>query len=147
LSHIDDLFIIRFAVVLLMMYDLTEDVSYMNRVRERADLYHLGSYYIEALREERRYELAFEGLRFNDMHRWGDTYAKHAIESQVGVPIYNFGEPAEHQPLSSKGYSQRYDETKGFFPIPQSQIDISDGELEQIEGYKGGNGLYTGWPF
>lgn len=147
LSHIDDLIIIRFADVLLMMSELTEDVSYMNRVRERADLSPLGSYSIEALREERRYELAFEGLRFNDMRRWGDTYAKQALESQVGVPIYNFGEPAEHQPLSSKGYSQRYDETKGFFPIPQSQIDISDGELEQIEGYKGGNGLYTGWPF
>ena len=145
LSHNDDLIYIRYADVLLMMSELTQDVSYMNQVRERAGLDPLGSYSVEALREERRHELAFEGLRWNDMRRWGDAYAKNALESQVGVPVYNFGEATTHQPLSPKGYSQRYDETRGFFPIPQSQIDISNGQLEQIDGYKNGNGLYNGW--
>lgn len=144
LSHIDDLIFIRFADVLLMMSELTEDAQYMNRVRERADLPPV-SYSLENIQKERRYELAFEGLRWNDMRRWGNAYTKTNLESQVGVPIYNFGELTTHEPLNDKGYGQRYDETKGFFPIPQSQIEISEGLLQQVEGYRNGNGLYTGW--
>ncbi len=146
LSHTTDLMYIRFADVLLMMSELTEDASYMNEVRARADLPPV-AYSLENLQKERRYELAFEGLRWNDMRRWGADYAKEGLESQVNVPIYNFGNLVTHQPLSSDGYSKRYDDTKGFFPIPQSQIDISEGQLEQVEGYRDGNGLYTGWPF
>ncbi len=146
LSHKDDLMYIRFADVLLMMSELTENAAYMNEVRERAGLPEV-PYSLEALQKERRYELAFEGLRWNDMRRWGANYAKSGLESQVGVPIYNFGALTTHQPLHSEGYSSRYDDTKGFFPIPQSQVDISDGQLEQVEGYRDGNGLYTGWPF
>jgi len=144
LSHTDDLVFIRFADVLLMMSELTEDAQYMNQVRARADLPPV-SYSLENLQKERRHELAFEGLRWNDMRRWGAAYAKAGLETQVGVDIYNFGEPATQKPLSPKGYSGRYDETKGFFPIPQSQIDISEGRLEQVDGYKNGEGLYTGW--
>lgn len=144
LSHTDDLIYIRYADVLLMMSELTEDAQYMNEVRARADLPPV-SYSLQNIQKERRHEFAFEGLRWNDMRRWGADYAKAALESQVGVPIYNFGEPATQKPLSPKGYSQRYDETKGFFPIPQSQVDISEGKLQQVEGYRNGEGLYTGW--
>lgn len=144
LSHNDDLIFIRFADVLLMMSELTEDAQYMNRVRERADLAPV-AYSLENIQKERRHELAFEGLRWNDMRRWGGAYTKAGLETQVGVPIYNFGELTAHEPLSAKGYSTRYDETKGFFPIPQSQIDISEGQLQQVEGYRDGEGLYTGW--
>ncbi len=144
LSHNDDLIFIRFADVLLMMSELTEDAQYMNEVRARAYLPPV-SYSLENLQKERRHELAFEGLRWNDMRRWGAAYAKAGLETQVGVPIYNFGEPATQKPLSPKGYGGRYDETKGFFPIPQSQIEISEGQLNQVEGYKNGQGLYTGW--
>jgi hypothetical protein len=144
LSHNDDLIFIRFADVLLMMSELTEDAQYMNRVRVRADLAPV-AYSLENIQKERRHELAFEGLRWNDMRRWGGAYTKAGLETQVGVPIYNFGELTTHEPLSAKGYSMRYDETKGFFPIPQSQIDISEGQLEQVEGYRDGEGLYTGW--
>ena len=144
LSHTDDLIFIRYADVLLMMSELTEDAQYMNEVRARADLPPV-SYSLQNIQKERRHEFAFEGLRWNDMRRWGPAYAKAALESQVGVPIYNFGEPATQKALSPKGYSQRYDETKGFFPIPQSQVDISEGKLQQVEGYQNGEGLYSGW--
>ncbi len=144
LSHTDDLVLIRFADVLLMMSELTEDAQYMNMVRARAGLDPV-EYSLENIKKERRYELAFEGLRWNDMRRWGDAYAKAGLETQVGVEIYNFGETTTHTPLNSKGYGGRYDETKGFFPIPQQQIDLSEGVLEQVDGYKGGTGLYPGW--
>lgn len=145
LSHTDDLIFIRFADVLLMLSELTEDATYMNEVRDRADLPPV-SYTLENLQKERRYEFAFEGLRWNDMRRWGDEYTKEGLETQVGVKIYNFGNEDTHEALHPDGYSARYDATKGFFPIPQSQIDLSEGNLEQVDGYsQDGLGLYTGW--
>jgi hypothetical protein len=144
LSHTDDLIYIRFADVLLMMSELTEDAQYMNLVRARAELDPV-EYTLENIKKERRYELAFEGLRWNDMRRWGDAYAKAGLESQVGVSIFNFGKAATFEPLTPKGYSTRYDETKGFFAIPQQQINMSENNLEQNEGYKNGEGLYPGW--
>lgn len=144
LSHGDDLVFIRFADVLLMMSELTGDAQYMNRVRARAGLPPV-AYTLENLQKERRHELAFEGIRWNDMRRWGAAYAKAALESQVGTPVYNFGKPEVFNGLNPKGYSARYDETKGFFPIPQSQINLSNGLLEQVEGYGDGEGLYPGF--
>lgn len=144
LSHGDDLVFIRFADVLLMMSELTGDAQYMNRVRARAGLPPV-AYTLENLQKERRHELAFEGIRWNDMRRWGAAYAKAALESQVGTPVYNFGKPEVFNGLNPKGYSARYDETKGFFPIPQSQINLSNGLLEQVEGYRDGEGLYPGF--
>jgi hypothetical protein len=127
-----------------MMSEITEDASYMNQVRDRADLPPV-TYSLENIQKERQYELAFEGLRWNDMRRWGDQYAKTALESQVGVPVYNKGVLEPNEALHSTGYSGRYDATKGFFPIPQSQIDMSEGLLEQVDGYQNGEGLYSGW--
>lgn len=145
LSHGDDLVFIRFADVLLMMSELTEDAQYMNRVRRRAGLADR-TYSLSNIQKERRYELAFEGLRWNDMRRWGASYAKSALESQIGAPIYNFGNPAVYNGvIKNMNYSSRYDETKGFYPIPQSQINLSNGLLEQVAGYGDGKGLYPGF--
>ena len=145
LSHGDDLMFIRFADVLLMMSELSEDAQYMNRVRRRAGL---GDkpYSLANIQKERRYELAFEGIRWNDMRRWGAAYTKTALESQIGAPIYNYGNAAVYQGvIKNMNYSSRYDETKGFYPIPQSQINLSNGMLEQVAGYGEGKGLYPGF--
>ncbi len=145
LSHTDDLVFIRYADVLLMLSELKEDASYMNEVRERADLDPV-SYSLENIQKERRYEFAFEGLRWNDMRRWGPDYTKAGLEEQVGVAVYNFGVEDVHEALHPDGYSARYDATMGFFPIPQSQIDLSEGMMEQNAGYsQSGEGLYRGW--
>lgn len=135
LSHGDDLVLIRFADVLLMMSELTEDAQYMNRVRARVGLDPVG-YSLENIQKERRYELAFEGLRWNDMRRWGAAYAKAALETQIGSPVYNVAVPGVFRNLNpDKSYSVRYDETKGFFPIPLSQIKLAKGLLKQVPGY------------
>ena len=145
LSHTDDLVYIRFADVLLMLSELKADATYMNKVRERAGLTPV-AYSLQNIQKERRYELAFEGLRWNDMRRWGSNFTKQALEGQVGVEVYNFGVKKLHKALHTDGYSARYEATKGFFPIPQSQIDLSEGLLKQTEGYsQSGMGLYRGW--
>ena len=69
-GSIHDLVLIRFADVLLMQSELKEDVSGINRVRSRAGLEPIGTYSLAALQNERRWELCFEGTRWNDIRRW-----------------------------------------------------------------------------
>ncbi|TCO10799.1 RagB/SusD family nutrient uptake outer membrane protein [Natronoflexus pectinivorans] len=145
LGHTDDLMFIRYADVLLMLSELKEDASYMNEVRARAGLDPV-DYTLENLQKERRYELAFEGLRWNDMRRWGAEYTTEHLEHQEGVAILDFGEWTTHSALHPSGYTARYNATQGFFPIPFSQIRLSEGLLEQNAGYtEGGLGLYQGY--
>lgn len=87
-SHFQSMTLIRFADVLLMHSELTETADGMNRVRSRAGLPPIG-YSLKALQDERRWELAFEGLRWDDIRRWG--IAKEALQKQLGGKIYNAG--------------------------------------------------------
>ncbi|OLY94210.1 Starch-binding associating with outer membrane [Cnuella takakiae] len=59
----------------------------------------------QAIKEERRWELAMEGYRFYDLVRWGDA----------------------QQVLGPLGYTSR----ARFYPIPQKAIDLSGGVLTQ----------------
>jgi hypothetical protein len=70
LSNIHDLVLIRFADVLLMQSELKEDVTGINKVRARAGLAPLAAYSLKALQNERRWEFATEGIRWNDIRRW-----------------------------------------------------------------------------
>ena len=112
----------RFADVLLMLSELTEDAQYMNQVRDRAGLPPI-AYTLEALKQERMHELAFEGLRWFDLVRWGiakeelETYS--AFEGSL-IEVYN-------------GLS--FSEKNNIFPIPQDQIDRIGGNLQQNPGY------------
>lgn len=71
----------------------------------------------EALRSERRFELAFEGHRYFDLVRWGIA--------QETFDALNTG--TNDNLWSSKT-------ANGLFPIPQKEIDRSQGVLNQIPG-------------
>lgn len=141
LAHTQDLVIIRFADVLLMHSELTGTDTGLNRVRERAGLEPV-SYSLEALKKERRYELAFEGIRWFDLMRWHD--AADALEAQVGSPIISMEEPAQMKDFGV-GYRKRYEQTGGFWQIPRTQIDLSNGVLTQNPGWDTEDCEYWGW--
>jgi hypothetical protein len=141
LDGLNDLMVIRFADVLLMHSELTETADKMNLVRERAGLDPV-TYSLEALKKERRFELAFEGRRYADIRRWGD--AADLLEAQLGVKVYKSGTPTEMKSFGG-GYRSRYEATGGFFPIPESEISLSEGVLEQTPGYSDASSNYTGW--
>ncbi len=131
---------IRYADVLLMHSELTDGkviidgMSGMNKVRQRADLPAI-AYSLEALKKERRYELCFEGLRWNDLRRWGDV--QQIVDNQVGQAILNRGKADVFQFDPSYPFMTRYRETGGgFWKIPESQITLSNGVLEQNEGWE-----------
>ena len=79
---------LRFADVLLMHAELSDGKAIyngldgMNAVRARANLGAI-PYSLKSLKKERRYELCFEALRWNDLRRWGDVSEK--VKNQVGT--------------------------------------------------------------
>jgi hypothetical protein len=72
----------------------------------------------QAIRKERRIELAFEGFRYDDLKRW------RIAEQKLNIP-------------ASEGISERRFEKKHYhWPLPQSEIDMAQGVLEQNPDYK-----------
>ncbi len=128
-----DLILIRMADVFLMHSELTETATYLNKVRERAKLPSHPAYSLELLKKERRYELCFEALRWNDLRRWGDV--QEIVKNQAGVAITNRG-VAGNYTFGNFDFMQRYEATGGgFWKIPESQITLSEGVLEQNPGW------------
>lgn len=128
-DNIQDLILIRFSDVLLMAAELgaPQSQNYLDRVRTRAGL---GSVPVtlDNIKKERRFELAFEGIRYYDLLRWHDWDV--LTTNQTNIAVYNQRVPG------TKTVNFR-PETRGFLPIPQTQIDLSDHILTQNPGWEG----------
>ena len=130
---------LRFADVLLMHSELTDGKaiykgkSGLNAVRQRAGLPDI-SYSLDALKKERRYELCFEAVRWNDIRRWGDI--DELIKNQEGNPILNQGKPGNYEWSKKYPYKTRYEQTGGFFKIPESEVVLTKGVIEQNPGWE-----------
>ncbi len=130
----------RFADILLMHSELTDgQVIYngksgLNAVRNRAGLPDK-EYSLANLKKERRYELCFEALRWNDLRRWGDV--SEIVKNQNGNIILNQGKEGKYEFSSTFPFMDRYNATGGgFFKIPETQVTLSDGVLEQNAGWE-----------
>jgi len=142
-DHFEDFYLMRYADVLLMLSELTGEVQYMNQVQARAGVPLTTNYTLEALQNERRWEFALEGLRFNDMRRWSgidsgeSSYAAKALQAQKGKQIVCLGQKSakrsmEHMTCS---WAKRYADTNGFLPKPQAQITLMNGKMKQNPGW------------
>ena len=121
--------VIRFSDVLLMAAELGSGnaQAYLDRVRARVGLPSVPAT-PENIFKERRLELSLEGIRYFDVIRKGMAYASQEL-TVVGVrgPRY-------------EGDQQIFDHTfnpstRGFLPIPQTEIDLSGGLFVQNPGY------------
>ena len=141
-DHFEDFYLMRYADVLLMLTELTGDASYMNQVQARAGVPQT-PYSLTAIQNERRWEFALEGLRFNDMRRWSgidsgeSSYAAKALQAQRGKQIVCLGDKAnkrthEHMTCS---WAKRYADTNGFLPKPKTQMTLMDGKMTQNKGW------------
>jgi hypothetical protein len=127
LWNMQDDVLLRFSDILLMGAELggANAQDYFDRVRTRAGL-SSKSVSLEAIKLERRHELAFEGLRHFDLMRWRDMVTAHAAVSNI--PVKNVGVDAI--------YNDTYDpKTGGYLPIPQTEITLSEGVLVQTPGW------------
>ena len=142
-DHFEDYYLMRYADVLLMLTELTGDASYMNQVQRRAGVPET-AYSLKAVQDERRWEFALEGLRFNDMRRWSgvdkhseSSYAAKALQAQRGKQIVCLGDKANKRTMEhmTSSWAKRYAATKGFLPKPQAQITLMNGKMVQNEGW------------
>ena len=142
-DHFEDFYLMRYADVLLMLSELTGEVSYMNQVQARAGVPLTTTYSLKALQNERRWEFALEGLRFNDMRRWSgidsgeSSYAAKALEAQRGKMIVCYGQKGAKIPMAHMtcSWAKRYADTNGFLPKPQAQITLMNGKMKQNPGW------------
>ena len=141
-NNIHDLVLIRFADVLLMQSELKESTEGINKVRARAGLDGITSYTLKALQDERRWELAFEGVRWNDIRRW--HIAASALSKQADTKTYYCGNNDTNK-AHNGGYATRYNATAGFQKIPENQISLYSGALSQNAGWTDSGSEYTGW--
>jgi hypothetical protein len=83
---------------------------------------------MENIRNERRIELALEGQRYWDLQRYGQNIAEQHISIQGTIEEGYQGDTPD--------FEISYNPAKlGLFPIPQSEIDISNGQLQQNPEY------------
>lgn len=127
--------VIRYSDVLLMAAELGSGnaLDYIKQVRDRAyfpltDPTPVSIVTLDAIYNERRLEFALEGIRYWDVLRRGESYATQELSvSGVRGPNYI-------------GLQKIFDVTykplkKGFFPIPQAEMDLANGSFIQNDGY------------
>lgn len=121
--------VIRFSDVLLMAAELDSPnkQQYLDRVRNRVGLESVPAT-PENIFRERRLELSLEGIRYYDVVRRGMDYANQEF-THTGIRGPNY-----------EGDQQIFDvtfnpATRGFLPIPQTEIDLSAGAFIQNPGY------------
>lgn len=118
-----DFILMRFADVLLMHSEISETADGMNEVRGRVGLGNI-AYSLDALKQERLHEFAFEGLRWFDLVRWGDVETAFSDN----IKVMNSG--------IETVYKVTYrPETKGLVPVPETEIRLSAGIYEQNPGW------------
>ena len=146
-DHYEDFYLMRYSDVLLMLTELTGDPQYMNQVQKRAGVPETG-YSLKAVQDERRWEFAFEGIRFNDMRRWSGvdnhsetSYAAKALQAQAGKQVVVKGNTANKVTMKHMtcSWAKRYADTQGFLAKPQSQITLMNGGLKQNPGWDASN--------
>lgn len=148
--------ILRFADVLLIHAEAcamqtgkeSQALASLKRVRDRVNLTTnmslTGWDLINAVRKERRLELAFEGDRLYDIRRWKDQSGKPVINSIMG-PNGSFVRYNTETSTDVWEKNNAYEpQNKGYYfdpavhllwPIPNSQIIISEGAVQQNPGY------------
>ena len=145
-DHFEDFYLMRYSDVLLMLTELTGDASYMNQVQRRAGVPET-PYSLKAVQDERRWEFAFEGLRFNDMRRWSgnkpneNSYAPKALQAQAGKQIICLGDKSNKRTMKHMtcSWAKRYIDTNGFLAKPQTEITVKNGKLKQNPGWDAAN--------
>lgn len=90
---------------------------------------------LELIRNERRIELAQEGLRFYDIRRWNillDVMNK-SIE---GIEYRDFSSGTPTHKVHVAAEREAYIARDFWWPIPQAEIDLNKGRIIQNDGWK-----------
>jgi hypothetical protein len=147
--------ILRFGDVLLihaeacaMQNKTAEALSSLKRIRDRVtlptDMSLSGWNLTNAVRKERRLEMAFEGDRLYDIRRWKDQSGTPVINSIMGAngSFVKYNTQTSTDPMEKGNIIEPQNKGANYnpaihklWPIPSRQIIISEGKVEQNPGY------------
>lgn len=146
--------ILRFADVLLMYAEVENALGNdsqarwaLNEVRDRVDLDPVessGKELRDAIRLERRLELALENQRLYDIRRWKNDKGQPVISDIMGANgsfvRYNLYESTDRYEKTNTGENSNkgiaFDINRDLlFPIPTTEISQSNGSIVQNPGY------------
>jgi hypothetical protein len=132
--------ITRYADVLLMAAealnrksapDDAKALTCVNLIRERADLPPLtatGEQLFEEIKQERKFELAFEFSRYQDLLRWGDAYD--ALKDR-GKRVPTGDSNGDYLEFPNAGFKKGIHE---LLPFPYTEMNVNS-KLQQNPGY------------
>ncbi len=125
--------------------------EYLGRVRDRARLPRKSHVTLSDIKLERRLELAMEGMRFQDLKRWGDAPAVLADKGKK-LPTFQIVPDPNNDLTTAAGiYNARYttkttyvDNEKSlagwtpnrdeWLPFPENELEVNS-NLKQNPGY------------
>ena len=119
--------VMRYAEVLLMAAEAqlnagnsAKALDYVNQIRTRAKEEPLTAVTMNDIKMEKRLELCNEGVRYQDLIRWGD--AKSAMAEQgKEVPAYAIGEVQWNWQNTSYGFKDK----NYLLPIPLKELELN----------------------
>jgi starch-binding outer membrane protein, SusD/RagB family len=129
-----DFLVMRYSDVLLMAAELGSEhaLDYFNLVHKRAGLDAVESIDKDAIFDERKFEFAFEGLRYWDLLRYdGKTNLNYAAAATTTSTTVKTGGVSTSKVIDGTKIKNFY----GLFQIPQNQITLSGGVLKQNTGW------------
>jgi tetratricopeptide (TPR) repeat protein len=127
----------RYSEVLLLAAEayLESDngkaLGYINQVRNRAKLNLLSSVTLDDIKQERRFELCFEGTRFIDLVRWGDAAAVLADQGKEVMCLNTDGTVSVEYVTPTAGFVKGKHER---LPIPATEILLNE-NIKQNPGW------------
>lgn len=119
--------VMRYAEVLLLAAEAhamsggSRAAEYVNAIRSRAKLPALASVTMEDIKTEKRLELCFECVRFQDLVRWGDA-EKYLGQQGASIPAFSSnGTEAKAFSNSTCGFKAKHN----LLPIPRKEIELN----------------------
>ena len=135
--------IMRYSEVLLLAAeaclesgDDANALTYINEVRTRAHLGKIGSVSLNDIKKEKRLELCLEGVRFQDLVRWGDAAT---VLAEQGAEVPSFcgldenGEYIVTCPYTNQTYGFKTGKHE-LLPIPEQEMLVNS-NIQQNPGY------------
>ncbi len=129
--------VMRYAEVLLMAAEAhlqagnsSKALNYVNQIRTRAQLSSLSSVTLSDIKNEKRLELCFEGVRYQDLIRWGDAAS---VLSNQGKEVPSYSSTGVSYPYSNSSYGFKSGKNE-LLPIPLKEIELNS-SMSQNTGW------------
>ena len=104
--------------------------TYLNLVRSRAQLGNITAT-MDAIKTERRLELCFEDVRYQDLIRWGDATTVLANQGKE-YPVMASNGTITYKSTGNTEGKYGFKERNNLFPFPSTEIQLNKNIVQNI---------------